>query len=333
MILVIGGAGYIGSHLIKLLRDRKEAHLVFDNFEQGHRGALQGSPYFEGDLRDPTSLALCFTEHPEIDVVMHFAAYISVGESERDPAKYWGNNTCGVLNLLEAMHRFKETKLVFSSTAAIFGEPQYVPVDEAHPKNPTSCYGDTKLSVERMLAKFDSAHGLKSVCLRYFNAAGADPGGEIGEDHEPEEHLVPLAIMAALGRRPSLKVFGTDWDTPDGTCIRDYIHVLDLAEAHLLAVDHLRKNPESRHYNLGNGRGFSVREVLKTVEEVGGKPVPAENAPRRPGDPARLIASSKAIQSDWGWKPRYPELKTIVQHAWAWHAGHPEGYAERSSSD
>jgi UDP-glucose 4-epimerase len=326
MILVIGGAGYIGSHFIKLLRERNEDHLVFDNFEQGHRAALQGSPYFEGDLRDATSLAVCFTEHPDIDVVMHFAAYISVGESERNPAKYWSNNSCGVLNLLEAMNRFKLTRLVFSSTAAIFGEPQYVPLDEAHPKLPTSCYGDTKLAVERMLAKFDSAHGLKSVCLRYFNAAGADPGGQIGEDHDPEEHLVPLAIASALGRRPSLRVFGEDWDTPDGTCIRDYIHVLDLAAAHLLAVEHLRADGGSRQYNLGNGRGYSVKEVIETVSRIGGRKVPTEGAPRRPGDPARLIASSKAIQADWGWEPRFPELETIVQHAWTWHTGHPDGF-------
>jgi UDP-glucose 4-epimerase len=326
MILVIGGAGYIGSHMLKLLREEGEPHLVFDNLEQGHREALQGSELFEGDLRDSKSLANCFQEHPDIDVVMHFAAYISVGESERDPGKYWRNNTCGVLNLLEAMGEAKVSKLVFSSTAAIFGEPQYVPIDEQHPKEPTSCYGDTKLAVERMLAKFDSAHGLKSVCLRYFNAAGADPKGSIGEDHHPEEHLVPLAIAAALGRRPSLKVFGTDWDTPDGTCVRDYIHVLDLTAAHLLAVNHLRRGGESRHYNLGNGRGFSVREVLETVEKVGGKPVPAEDAPRRPGDPAKLIASSDAIQKDWGWKPQHPDLEAIVRDAWNWHERHPNGF-------
>jgi UDP-glucose 4-epimerase len=257
---------------------------------------------------------------------MHFAAYISVGESERLPEKYWGNNTSGVLNILEAALHADVRKLVFSSTAAIFGEPQYVPIDENHPKAPTSCYGDTKLAVERMLENFDRAHGLKSVCLRYFNAAGADPSGMIGEDHDPEEHLIPLAISAAMGRRPSLKVFGTDWDTPDGTCVRDYIHVADLADAHLLAVNHLRGGGESRQYNLGNGRGFSVREVLDTVGRVAGRPVPAEDAPRRPGDPAKLIASSEAIRRHWGWAPRFPELESIVEHAWQWHEGHPHGY-------
>jgi UDP-glucose 4-epimerase len=330
MILVVGGAGYIGSHMIKLLREAGETHLVFDNLEQGHEEALKGSKLFKGDLRDPATLKTCFEQNPAIDVVMHFAAYISVGESEKEPAKYWENNTCGVLNLLEAMCNAKLNKLVFSSTAAIFGEPQYVPIDEKHPKDPTSCYGDTKLAVERMLAKFDSAYNLKSVCLRYFNAAGADPSGEIGEDHHPEEHLVPLAIAAALGHRGSLKVFGTDWDTPDGTCVRDYIHVNDLADAHLLAVKHLRGNGDSRHYNLGNGRGFSVRQVLDTVSKVGGKPVPAEDAPRRAGDPAKLIASSEAIQKDWGWKPKYPELEQIVRDAWNWHEKHPDGYASGS---
>lgn len=329
MILVIGGAGYIGSHMVKLLRDRGTPHLVLDNFEQGHRRAIGGSPFFEGDLRKPDDLRRCFAENPGIDLVMHFAAYIAVGESERAPGKYWGNNTSGVLNILEAMREAGVGRIVFSSTAAIFGEPDYVPIDENHPKSPTSCYGDTKLAVERMLASFDRAHGLKSVCLRYFNAAGADPSGEIGEDHHPEEHLVPLAISAAMGTRPSLKVFGTDWDTPDGTCVRDYVHVADLADAHLLAVDHLRAGGESRQYNLGNGRGFSVREVLDTVGRVAGRPVPAEDADRRPGDPAKLIASSEAIRRDWGWTPRHPELETIVAHAWKWHEGHPHGYGDR----
>jgi UDP-glucose 4-epimerase len=328
MILVIGGAGYIGSHMIKLLRDRGEPHLVFDNFEQGHRGALKGSPFFEGDLRHPADLAKCFEQNPDIDIVMHFAAYIAVGESERAPGKYWENNTEGVLHILEAMRTSGVTRLVFSSTAAIFGEPDYMPIDENHPKAPTSCYGDTKLAVERMLGNYDRAHTFKSVCLRYFNAAGADPGGEIGEDHHPEEHLVPLAIAAAMGTRPRLKVFGTDWNTPDGTCIRDYVHVADLAEAHLLAVRHLRAGGESRQYNLGSGQGFSVREVLDTVGRVSGKPVPAEDAPRRPGDPARLIASSEAIRRDWGWSLRYPELETIVEHAWKWHDAHPGGYVD-----
>jgi UDP-glucose 4-epimerase len=328
MILVVGGAGYIGSHMLKLLRDENEPHVVFDNFENGHREALNGSTFIQGDLRNPNDLLRAFEKYPEIDVVMHFAAYISVGESVREPSKYWHNNTTGVLNLLDAMRFAKVGKFVFSSTAAIFGEPEYVPLDEDHPKKPTSPYGQSKLAVERMLADFDRGYGLKSVCLRYFNASGADPSGTIGEDHDPEEHLIPVAILSALGRRGAMKVFGTDYDTPDGTCVRDYIHVLDLARAHLLAVRHLRKDGESRQYNLGNGTGFTVRQVLDTTEKVIGMPVPREDGARRPGDPAKLIASSAKIAQDWGWKPEYPDLVTIVKHAWEWHRTHPVGYAD-----
>lgn len=330
MILVVGGAGYIGSHMVRLLRESNEPHLVLDNLENGHRAAVGESPFVEGDLRRPASLAKVFADNPQIDTVIHMAAYIAVGESEREPGKYWENNVAGVLNLLEAMRTAGVDKLVFSSTAAVFGEPLYTPIDEAHPKNPTSVYGDTKLAVERMLDGYDRAHGLKSVCLRYFNACGAAPDHSIGEDHHPEEHLVPLAIYAAMGRRPALKVFGTDWRTPDGTCVRDYVHVLDLASAHLLAICHLREGGESRKYNLGNGKGFSVREVLDSVSRVGGKTVPADDAPRRPGDPAVLIASSAAIRQAWGWEPRYTDLDEIVRTAWAWHESHPDGYGDRA---
>ena len=329
MILVVGGAGYIGSHMIRLLRESNEPHLVLDNLENGHRAAVGESPLVVGDLRDPSSLKRVFDENPQIDTVIHMAAYIAVGESEREPGKYWENNVAGVLNLLEAMRAAGVNKLVFSSTAAVFGEPQYTPIDEAHPKAPTSVYGDTKLAVERMLDGYDRAHGLKSVCLRYFNACGASPDASIGEDHHPEEHLVPLAIYAAMGRRAALKVFGTDWPTPDGTCVRDYVHVLDLASAHLLAIKHLRSGGESRKYNLGNGKGFSVREVLDSVGRVAGKPVPADDAPRRAGDPAVLIASSAAVRDAWGWAPKYTELDEIVRHAWAWHESHPDGYGDR----
>lgn len=332
MILVVGGAGYIGSHMLKLLRESGEDHLVFDNFEHGHREALQGSNAVQGDLRNANDLLELFAKHENIDVVMHFAAYISVGESVREPSKYWHNNTTGVLNLLDTMRIGGVNKFVFSSTAAIFGEPKYVPIDEGHPKNPTSPYGHSKLAVESMLTDFDKGFGLKSVCLRYFNASGADPSGTIGEDHDPEEHLIPVAMLSALGQRPPMKVFGDDYDTPDGTCVRDYIHVLDLASAHLSAVKHLRDGGESRRYNLGNGKGFSVREVLDTVEKVIGKPVPREDAPRRPGDPATLIASSAKIAADWGWKPHYPDLETIVAHAWEWHKSHPVGYASKALS-
>jgi UDP-glucose 4-epimerase len=325
MILVVGGAGYIGSHMLKLLRDAGEEHLVLDNFEHGHREALRGSPCVEGDLRSQDDLDKVFEEN-DIDLVMHFAAHISVGESVREPAKYWNNNTFGVLNLLEAMGRHGVGRFVFSSTAAIFGEPQYVPIDEDHPKSPTSPYGDSKLAAERILSAYDRTAGLQSVCLRYFNAAGADPAGEIGEDHRPEEHLIPVAILSALGKRPPMKIFGTDYDTPDGTCVRDYVHVLDLAQAHLLAVNHLRAGGESRRYNLGNGQGFSVKEILDTTSKVTNLPVPHEVGPRRPGDPAKLIASSARIRDDWRWQPAFPDVEEIIGHAWNWHRRHPDGY-------
>jgi UDP-glucose 4-epimerase len=327
MILVVGGAGYIGSHMLQLLREEGEEHLVFDNLEQGHRQAVQDSPLFVGDLRNSEDLRRCFRENPQIDVVMHFAAYIAVGESVQDPGKYFNNNTAAVLQLLQIMREFGVSKFVFSSTAAIFGEPQYVPIDEAHPKNPTSPYGDSKLMVEKILEAFDTAYGTKSVCLRYFNAAGADPKARIGEDHNPETHLIPLCIWAAQEKIPALKVFGTDYDTLDGTCVRDYIHILDLAQAHLLAVRHLRAGGDSRRYNLGNGKGFTVKQVIETVEKVSGKKVPYDEAPRRAGDPAKLIASSDRIRQDWGWQPRYGDLETIVQHAWHWHQTNPNGYS------
>jgi len=325
MILVVGGAGYIGSHMCKLLREAGEEHLVFDNLEQGHREALQGSPLFEGDLRRPEDLAEVFRRHP-IDTVMHFAAYIAVGESVQHPGKYYRNNVTGVLNLLEAMVEAGVKRLIFSSTAAIFGDPRYVPIDEDHPKAPTSPYGDSKWAVERMLEAFDRAHGLRSVCLRYFNASGADPDGLLGEDHRPETHLIPAVLLAVLGKAPQVRIFGTDYDTPDGTCIRDYIHIMDLAEAHLLAVRHLREGGASERFNLGNGKGYSVREVIDTVERVVGREVPKEEAPRRPGDSARLVASSAKAERVLGWKPRYPELETIVRHAWNWRRAHPDGY-------
>ncbi|MBS1716575.1 MAG: UDP-glucose 4-epimerase GalE [Armatimonadetes bacterium] len=325
MILVLGGAGYIGSHLSKRLRENHKDHVVFDNLSHGHREAVQDSKFFEGDLLDRASLDEVFVKYP-IKTVFHFAAHISVGESVREPLKYWRNNTAGVLTLLEAMKDHGIQNLVFSSTAAIFGEPQYIPIDEAHPKSPTSPYGSSKLAVETLLSECDRGFGLRSVCLRYFNAAGADPSSEIGEDHSPEEHLIPVAIEAAVGKRAGLKLFGTDYPTPDGTCVRDYIHILDLAEAHILAAKHLENGGESRRYNLGNGQGFSVKQVIDIVSKVTGLPVPYEEVERRPGDPATLIASSEAIRRDWGWTPKYPDLTTIVEHAWNWHRLHPDGY-------
>jgi len=325
LILVVGGAGYIGSHMCMKLREAGEPFLVFDNLSSGHEEALQGSPLIQGDLRSRADLDRVFDAH-EIDLVMHFAANISVGESVREPAKYYDNNFAGVLTLLDAMRAHGVNRFVFSSTAAIFGEPEYVPIDEDHPKAPTSPYGHSKLMVERVLADYDRAYGLQSVCLRYFNAAGADPSGQIGEDHTPEEHLIPVAIQAALGLRPGLKVFGSDYDTPDGTCVRDYIHVLDLATAHQLAVLHLRAGKGSRAFNLGNGQGFSVRQVIETVEAVSGRPVPREDADRRPGDPAKLVASSDRIRKELGWHPEFTQLTQIVQTAWDWHREHPKGF-------
>lgn len=325
MVLVVGGAGYIGSHVCRLLRERGVDHLAFDNFSSGHRAALDGTPYLEGDLRRREDLDLAFCTR-SIDAVMHFAAHISVGESVRDPAKYYENNTAGVLTLLESMRRHGVRRFIFSSTAAIFGEPKYVPIDEHHPFAPASPYGESKLMVEQMLKAFDHAYGLKSVCLRYFNASGASLDASIGEDHSPEEHLIPVAILAALGKRPPVTIFGDDYPTPDGTCVRDYVHVNDLADAHLLALQHLRADGDSRQYNLGNGQGFSVREVLGMVEAVSGRTVPHRVGPRRPGDPAQLIASSARITQDWGWRPQIANLKDIVASAWRWHAAHPSGY-------
>ena len=328
MILVVGGAGYIGSHMAKLLRESNERHIVFDNLENGHKSAIGESPFVQGDLRNPRDLGVAFETNPGIDLVMHFAAYISVGESVREPGKYYRNNTAGVLNLLEAMRVAKVEKFVFSSTAAVYGNPEYVPIDEDHPKSPLNPYGWSKLEVEQMLSDYDQAHGFKSVCLRYFNAAGADPSGDLGEDHSPEEHLIPVAILAALGKRPPLTIFGTDYDTPDGTCVRDYIHVQDICQAHLRAIGHLRSGGDSRRYNLGNGKGFSIKEVIETAERVIGRPIPREDGARRPGDSASLIASSERIRNEWGWTPKYPDLVDIIAHAWNWHRNHPDGYGD-----
>lgn len=325
MILVVGGAGYIGSHMCKLLRECAMPHVVFDNLEKGHRAALPGSDLVVGDVREAADVRDVLRAHP-IDLVMHFAAYTEVGESVRDPSRFYWNNVVGVAVLLDAMRDAGVETFVFSSTAAIYGEPRYTPIDEDHPTLPTSPYGDTKLAVERMLAGYERAYGVRSVSLRYFNAAGADPDGIIGEDHTPESHLIPSAILAAMGARGPLEIFGTDYDTEDGTCVRDFIHIMDLARAHLSAVDHLRAGGESRRYNLGSGSGYSVRQVLDSVSRVTGLPVPANDAPRRPGDPAKLIASSERIRADWKWSPEFPSLDDIVAHSWTWRRANPNGY-------
>ncbi|MCS7300090.1 MAG: UDP-glucose 4-epimerase GalE, partial [Fimbriimonadales bacterium] len=261
-----------------------------------------------------------------IECVMHFAAFIFAGESMRDPAKYYDNNVLGCLRLMEAMRQHGIQQIIFSSTAAVYGEPIEIPIPETHPLNPTNTYGETKRVMEGMLRWYGQAYSIRSMALRYFNAAGADPDGELGEDHRPEEHLIPLTLFAALGRRESISVFGTDYDTPDGSCIRDYVHVWDLCEAHYLALQRLRAGAPSEAYNLGNGQGYSVLEVIRTAEQVVGKPIPTVYAPRRPGDPARLAASSEKAQRELGWQPRYPALETMIEHAFRWFVRHPNGY-------
>ena len=328
MVLVVGGAGYIGSHICKLLRELGEPHIVFDNLEKGHLASIPGSKLFRGDLRNQSDIERVFAENQDIETVMHFAAYIEVGESVAKPSEFYENNVIGVKRLIDCMVDRQVKQFIFSSTAALFGEPKYSPIDEAHPVGPTNPYGETKLAVERMLAAYDQAYGLKSVCLRYFNASGADPEGQLGEDHHPESHLIPLILFAALGKRDSIKVFGVDYPTPDGTCVRDYIHVSDLAKAHVLALKHLRQAGESKRFNLGNGIGFSVQEVIKAAKSVTGLPINVVVADRRPGDSPILVGSSEAIRREWGWVPEYPDLTTIIEHAYRWFVSHPDGYGD-----
>jgi UDP-glucose 4-epimerase len=291
--------------------------VTLDNFSTGHRDAVVAGSLVEGDLADRGLLDRTLASGG-YDAVMHFASFIEVGESVRDPGKYYRNNAFHALNLLDAMAAHGVRTFIFSSTAAIFGEPRYVPIDEAHPQAPISPYGTSKLMVERMLADYERAHGLRSMALRYFNAAGADPEGALGERHEPETHLIPLVLQAVAGRRAAVEVYGTDYDTPDGTCIRDYVHVEDLCRAHLAALERLAAGAPSAAYNLGNGRGFSVREVIEAAGRVAGRPVPVRYAARRPGDAARLVADPRAARAALGWFPQHPDLDTIVAHAWNW---------------
>lgn len=324
-ILVTGGAGYIGSHTVAALLEQGREVVVVDNLQTGHRGALLGGKLYEGDLRDKALLAKLFAEN-EIEAVIHFAANSLVGESMKDPVKYFDNNVYGTLCLLDAMDQANVRKIVFSSTAATYGEPEKVPIEETDPTRPTNVYGETKLTMERMMAWFDQVLGIKYVSLRYFNAAGAHESGKIGEDHRPESHLIPLILQAALGQRPSIQVFGDDYNTADGTCVRDYIHVSDLADAHLRAVDHLLGGGESDVFNLGNGQGFSVKEVIETVKDVTGRDFPVVISPRRAGDPAVLIASSDKARRVLGWNPTRNKLANIIESAWQWHNSHPNGY-------
>ena len=316
-VLVVGGAGYIGSHMVKLLRQRDCEVTVLDDLSAGYRDAVAGGRFVLGDLGDARLLGELFAGGC-FDGVMHFASHIQVGESVREPAKYYRNNVFKTQTLLDAMIAHRIRHFILSSTAAIFGEPIRTPIDEDHPKNPINPYGRGKWMVEQMLEDYDLAYGLKAVKLRYFNAAGADPEGELGERHEPETHLIPLVLQAASGRRPNVTVFGTDYDTPDGTCIRDYIHVADLCEAHWLALRRLWEGADSAAYNLGNGNGFSVREVIETARAASGRDFAVLYGERRSGDPARLVADSRRARTELGWNPRHAELGTIIEHAWRW---------------
>ena len=319
-ILVVGGAGYVGSHMVQFLLKSGHSVVVVDNFSTGFRDALiaAGSPVLaELDISDAAALDRLFSAH-QFDAVMHFASFIQVGESVTEPGKYYANNLAATLTLLQAMVKAGVKRFVFSSTAAVYGDPAYIPIDEVHPKAPINPYGRTKWMVEQMLEDFDRAYGLKAVCLRYFNAAGADSQGLLGERHEPETHLIPLILQAASGRRPAITVFGRDYDTLDGTCIRDYIHVADLVEAHSLALNYLQSDNPSTAFNLGNGQGFSVQEVIDTARQVTGREIMILDAPRRAGDPPRLVANANLAREVLGWQPQFSALKTIVEHAWAW---------------
>ena len=316
-VLVVGGAGYIGSHMVKMLSDDGHSVVTLDNLSTGHREAVLGGEFVLGDLADTNLIDRLFSEH-RFDGVVHFASFIDVAESVRAPGKYYRNNFCYTLNLLDAMLAHRVNNFIFSSTAATFGEPQYNPIDENHPQHPINPYGLSKRMVELALADYDRAYGLKSVVLRYFNAAGADPSGLLGERHEPETHLIPLVLQVAAGSRTAIEVFGNDYDTPDGTCIRDYIHIVDLCQAHLLALTHLQREHKSAAYNLGNGNGFSVQEVIETARRVTGKPIKVIAAARRVGDPTRLVADAALARKVLGWAPRYADLATIIEHAWSW---------------
>ncbi len=326
-ILVTGGAGYIGSHAVADLLDSGYEVVVVDNLSRGHRKAVLGGTLYEGDLRDRSFLRSVFEKHT-IESVVHFAADSQVGESMADPLKYYANNIAGGVSLLECMREFRAGGIVFSSTAATYGDPLRVPISEDDPTVPTNPYGETKLAFERCLKWAEKAYGIRHVVLRYFNAAGAHTRVEIGEDHAAESHLIPLVLQVALGQRPEVQILGDDYPTPDGTCVRDYIHVEDLAQAHVLALRRLAAGQGSGIFNLGNGSGFSVRQVIETARQVTGHAVGARVGARRPGDPPQLVASSEKARKVLGWQPKYADLETIVRTAWDWHRKHPKGYGE-----
>lgn len=325
-VLVCGGAGYIGSHAVADLLLKGEEVVVLDNLQTGHRKAVvERAIFYKGDLRDATILDKVFTEN-KIDAVLHFAADSLVGESMKDPLQYYDNNVYGAICLLKAMNKHNVTSIVFSSTAAVYGEPKSIPIKENDETVPTNPYGETKLAIEKLLKWADHAYGIKHIILRYFNVAGAHLSCDIGEDHDPETHLIPIVLQVALGKRKMISIFGNNYPTHDGTCIRDYIHVGDLVSAHLLAIDKLRENKTSVIFNLGNGYGFSVKEVIETAKEVTGVDIPIEIAERRTGDPAKLVASSRKAFTELGWKPEHASLKKIIETAWKWHKNHPHGY-------
>lgn len=323
-ILVTGGAGYIGSHVVKELLHLGYKTIVYDNLQTGHREAVKDITFIKGDLSDQKKLKETFNTY-SIDAVMHFAADCLVGESVQNPLKYFNNNVRNSLQLIDIMDEYNVNKIVFSSSAAVYGEPEITPIPEEHPCNPTNPYGESKLIFEKVLKALHEAGKLNFISLRYFNAAGADPEGLIGEDHFPETHLIPLVIKSALDGTP-LSIYGTDYLTPDGTCIRDYIHVTDLAYAHILALQKMEKNNFSAIYNLGNGNGYSVREVINTIRKITKRRIIEVNSQRRPGDPAQLVASSEKIRRELGWRPKYPDLETIIETAWQWHRRHPNGF-------
>ena len=327
-ILVCGGAGYIGSHAVHALVEKGEDVVIVDNLQTGHRGALNpAAKFYEGDIRDASVLDRIFTEN-KIEAVIHFAANSLVGESMEKPLLYFNNNVYGMQVLLEAMVRHGVDKIVFSSTAATYGEPKRVPIHEDDETCPTNTYGETKLTMEKMMKWVSRANGVRYVSLRYFNAAGALPDGSIGEDHKTETHLIPLILQVPTGRRDHITVFGDDYPTPDGTCLRDYIHVVDLADAHVLALEYLRKGGASDIFNLGNGQGFSVKEMIAAAEKATGRSIKVEIGARRAGDPAQLIASSEKARTVLGWKPQFTDVEQVIGTAWKWHESHPHGYED-----
>jgi UDP-glucose 4-epimerase len=318
VILVVGGAGYIGSHMVMDLLRAGYPVVTLDNLSRGHRELLPGGDFIEGDLGNPDDLKKLFTRYP-VKAVMHFAAHSQVGESVEQPLMYYRNNVANTITLLEAMQDAGVRHFIFSSTAAVYGEPVQVPITESHPHQPTNPYGATKLAVERMLADYSQASGLTYSVLRYFNAAGADASGNLGERHRPETHLIPLVLQVATGERASIRIFGTDYPTPDGTCLRDYIHVSDLTRAHLLALEALLGGAGNSTYNLGNSTGYSVRQIIDTARAITGHPIPAVTAARRAGDPAVLVADSGKIRRELGWQPGYEAIDAIIRTAWVWH--------------